>query len=56
MNITLYKTKSESNKINKTLTSSMSFTGTLKNECSILTPTIFIESEKIIIAFDIREK
>ena len=47
MNITLYKTKSESNKINKTLTSSMSFTGTLKNECSILTPTIFIESENL---------
>ena len=47
MNITLYKTKSESNKINKTLTSSMSFTGTLKDECSVLNPTIFIESENL---------
>ena len=47
MTITLYKTKSESNKINKTLTSSMSFTGTLKDECSILSPTIFIESENL---------
>lgn len=47
MNITLYKTKSESNKINKTLTSSMSFTGTLKDECSVLNPTIFIESDNL---------
>ena len=44
MNITLYKTADETNRLNKTLTDAIPLTGTLREECNILKPTIKIQS------------
>ena len=43
MNITFYKTKSETNKINKTLTDSISLTGSIKDNTNIVSPTITVQ-------------
>lgn len=45
MNIQLYKTKDSNNKISKSLTDELTFTGFLRQECSILNPTIEIETD-----------
>ena len=43
MNITFYKTKSETNKINKTLTNSIPLTGSIKDNINIVSPTITVQ-------------
>ena len=43
MTITLYKNESEKNKINKTLTTVATLTGTLRDSSSIINPEIVIE-------------
>ena len=43
MNITFYKTKSETNKINKTLTDSNTLTGSIKDNTNIVSPTITVQ-------------
>ena len=43
MEITLYNNASEKNKINKSLTSIITLTGTLRDESSIINPEILIE-------------
>lgn len=43
MNITFYKTKSETNKINKTLSDSISLTGSIKDNTNIVNPTITVQ-------------
>lgn len=45
MEIILYKTTSEKNKINKTLTNEISMTGSLKSETSVVNPSILIKAE-----------
>ena len=43
MNIILGKTTDDKTKINKTMTSQVTLNGTLKQDCSIITPVITIE-------------
>ena len=43
MEITLYKTSDENNKIDKTLSSGFSMTGSLRNESNVIRPSILIE-------------
>lgn len=45
MDIVLYTNSSEPNKLNKTLSNAMNFSGTLREETSILTPSIMLEME-----------
>lgn len=45
MEITLYKTSDENNKIDKTLSQPYNMTGSLRNESSVLRPSILIEIE-----------
>ena len=45
MQITLYKTSDENNKIDKTLSSGFSMTGSLRNESNVIRPSILIEIE-----------
>ncbi len=47
MEIKLYITTSEKNKIGKTLTSDRSFNGNLRNETSVINPIIILESDNI---------
>ena len=47
MNITLYFNKSEKQKIGKNLTNSLEFTGTLRDETSVIDPVIMIEAENL---------
>ena len=47
MNISLYKNSSDSRCINKKITLVSSMTGNLKNESSIINPTILIETDNI---------
>ena len=42
--ITLYKTSSENNRVTKSLANAKSLTGELRNQTSVLTPSIRIES------------
>lgn len=44
MNIYLYKTADEQNRLNKTLSDAITLTGALREECDILSPEIKIES------------
>ena len=44
MNIYLYKTADETNRLNKTLSGEIALTGALREECDILSPEIKIES------------
>lgn len=43
MNITFYKTKSETNKINKTLSDALPITGSIKDNTNIVSPTIKVQ-------------
>ena len=43
MNITFYKTKSETNKINKTLVDSIPLVGSIKDNTNIVSPTITVQ-------------
>ncbi len=43
MNITFYKTKSEINKLNKTLSDAIPLTGSIKDNTNIVTPTIKVQ-------------
>lgn len=43
MNITFYKTKSETNKINKTLSDALTITGSIKDNTNIVSPTIKVQ-------------
>lgn len=45
MEITLYKTSEENNKIDKTLSEPYNMTGSLRNESSVIRPSILIEIE-----------
>lgn len=47
--IQLYQNNSEKNKIGKSLTSYKTLTGVLRNECSLMTPEILIESNSPIL-------
>lgn len=47
--IQLYQNNSEKNKIGKSLTSYKTLTGVLRNECSLTTPEILIESDSPIL-------
>lgn len=47
MNITLYKTKSPNNKVDKVLTDSTSMSGNLRDESNVMTPSIIIQSGNI---------
>lgn len=44
MNIILYQTNDEVNRLEKTLSNPIDLVGTLREECDILTPTLKIES------------
>ena len=44
MEIILYKNHSEKNKIGKSLTDQISYTGTLKDETSVINPVILLEA------------
>lgn len=44
MNITLYQTTDEVNRLEKTLSNAIELVGSLRDECDILTPTIKVES------------
>lgn len=50
MNVVLYTNVSDNNVITKNLTEYATYTGTLRNESSVITPTLFIESETPIVA------
>lgn len=43
MNITLYKTKSENNRVNKAIREPLNLTGNIKDECDVLNPVITFE-------------
>ena len=43
MNITLYQTTAEQNRLNKTLNNALSLSGTLREETSVTSPSIVIE-------------
>jgi len=43
MDITFYKTKSETNKINKTLSDALTITGSIKDNTNIVSPTIKVQ-------------
>ena len=43
MHITLYKTKSENNRVNKAIREPLPLEGTLKEECDVLNPVITFE-------------
>ena len=45
MKITLYKTSEENNKIDKTLSEPYNMTGSLRNESSVIRPSILVEIE-----------
>lgn len=44
MNVTLYYNSSDVNRLNKNLNRAATYSGTLRNSCSILDPTIVIEA------------
>ena len=47
MNITLYKNSSEKAKVGKTLASASTHTGTLREGCEVLNPTIIVEGDNL---------
>lgn len=47
MNIKLYKNNSEKNKINKSLTGEVVYTGTLRDETSIINPMVLIHATNL---------
>lgn len=47
MNIVLYKTLSERERLNKTLTNDLTLTGTLRNESSVINPSFIIENANV---------
>lgn len=47
MNIVLYNNKSENNKVDKELTQGVTLTGNVKNETSLVNPTILVEGNPI---------
>lgn len=47
MNITLYKTSSPPNKLDKALNSAISMTGTLRDETNVMTPSIIVNAGNI---------
>ena len=52
MNIYLYKTADEANRLNKTLSGEIALTGALREECDILSPEIKIESAANLSAYN----
>ena len=52
MNIYLYKTADEQNRLNKTLSDEIALTGALREECDILSPEIKIESAANLSAYN----
>ena len=52
MNIYLYKTADEQNRLNKTLSDAITLTGALREECDILSPEIKIESRANLAAYN----
>lgn len=50
MNVVLYTNVSDNNVITKNLTEYATYTGTLRKESSVITPTLLIESETPIVA------
>lgn len=52
MTIKLYKTTSEPIKVSKELTNEKIMTGNLKEECSILSPSIMIQSDESIFTYN----
>lgn len=47
MNITLYKTSSPPNKLDKALNGAISMTGTLRDETNVMTPSIILTASNI---------
>ena len=47
MDIKLYKNHSEKNKINKSLTGEVEYTGTLRDETSVINPIVLIHAENL---------
>lgn len=47
MNVTLYKNTSEKAKVGKTLTSASAHTGTLREGCEVVNPTIIVEWDNL---------
>ena len=47
MNVTLYKNTSEKAKVGKTLTSASVHTGTLREGCEVVNPTIIVEGNNL---------
>ena len=47
MNLTLYKNSSDNRCINKKITQILSLSGNLKNESSVMNPTVIIETNNI---------
>lgn len=47
MNITFYYNSSEKERINKSLSKSLSLDGYLKDECSVINPIILVEAENL---------
>ena len=48
MNITFYKNSSEKNKIGKSLSSGLTLSGNLRDECSITSPSILVEATSLV--------
>ena len=47
MNVTLYKNSSEKAKVGKTLASASTHTGTLREGCEVVNPTIIVEGDNL---------
>ena len=47
MNVTLYKNTSEKTKVGKTLASASVHTGTLREGCEVVNPTIIVEGDNL---------
>ena len=47
MNVTLYKNTSEKAKVGKTLTSASTHTGTLREGCEVVNPSIILEGDNL---------
>ena len=47
MDIILYKTQSERERINKTLSDALTLTGTLRDESSVINPSFIIQNENL---------
>ena len=48
MNITFYKNSSEKEKIGKSLSSELTLSGNLRDECSITSPSILVEATSLV--------